>query len=259
MNEAYITGRTLTEAYHKALVALAEAGEMQDCPDYGQRQLECTMTVHVEAPTAEPRISKLVICGPRELRQYELEVLDGILDFVVGKGENLWEYTYHLRYAPWLNGAIADLKREPNSRRAVISTRDNAVDGGNTHPACLQNIQFFLRGGRLDCCVLFRSNDLPEAFFMNAFALIRLQERVAAELGVPVGTYSHRSNSMHVYEKNFAMFFSFVDKIRQAPPEDLVYQYEGYFDEMMMEYDPEIMAMVAAKREQYGVARAGEQ
>jgi len=254
MKEIYIEGRTLTEAYHRALVGLAETGEAQDCPDYGQEQRECTMTVHVDAPAEEPRISKLVICGPKELRQYELEMLDGILDFVIGKGENLWEYTYHQRYAPWLDGAVADLVREPNSRRAVINTRDNLVDGGNSHPACLQNIQYFLRGGRLDCCVLFRSNDLPEAFFMNAFALIRLQEKVAERLGVPVGTYSHRSNSMHVYEKNYPMFESFVKKVREEAPEDLVYEYKGFFDGMMAEYDAEILAMVAAKKEQYGVA-----
>ena len=253
MKEFYVEGRTLPEAYHKALKTLNDMGEIADCPDYEQQQKECTMTVRVEEPTAEPRISKLLICGPKELRQYELEILDGILDFVIGKADNLWEYTYHQRFAYQLDFIISELKREPFSRRAVMSIRDFEVDSTNTHPACLQSIQYFIRNGKLDCCILFRSNDLPEAFFMNAFALIKLQEKVAAELGVPVGSYSHRSNSMHAYEKNFGLIEGYVRKINNEPEEDLLYDYEGFFKDMMDEYDEEIADMVKVKREQYGV------
>ena len=252
MKEFFITGETLPEAYHKAILALGEDGDMADCPDYGQGQKECTMTVRVEAPAKEPRISKLIIGGPKELRQYELEMLDGILDFIVGKGENLWEYTYHQRFAHQLDFIISELKREPFSRRAVMSIRDFEVDSQNTHPACLQSIQYFIRDGKLDCSILFRSNDLPEAFFMNAFALIRLQERIAEELGVGVGSYSHRSNSMHAYEKNFAMLEGFVQKIKTCPEDELVYDYEGFFKDMMTEYDAEIEEMVKSKKAQYG-------
>jgi len=253
MKESFIEGRTLPEAYHRALAALAGVGEIVDCPDYGQLQRECAMTVHVAEPAGEPRISKLLICGPKELRQYELEILDGILDFVIGKADNLWEYTYHQRFAWQLDFVLGELRREPFSRRAIMSTRDFAVDSTNSHPACLQSIQYFLRGGRLDCMVLFRSNDLPEAFYMNAFALIRLQEQVAEALGAQVGTYTHRSNSMHVYEKNFALLDGYVARIGSEPAGELVYDYEGFFKDMMAEYDQEIAEMVTAKRAQYGV------
>ena len=253
MKEFFIEGRTLPEAYHKALKTLGDFGDIVDCPDYGQLQKECTMTVRVSEPVAEPRISKLLICGPKELRQYELEILDGILDFIIGKADHLWEYTYHQRYAPQLDFVISELKREPYSRRAVMSIRDFAVDSTNTHPACLQSIQYFIRDGKLDCCVLFRSNDLPEAFFMNAFALIKLQEKVAGEIGVPVGSYSHRSNSMHAYEKNFGLIEGYVHKIDTEPEEDLCYDYDGFFKDLMAEYDPEIAEMAAKKRKQYGV------
>jgi len=205
----------------------------------------------VDEPLAEPRISKLLICGPMELRQYELEMVDGILDFLVGKGEHLWPYTYHGRFAHQLDFVTGELKREPFSRRAIMSIRDFDVDSKNDEPACLQSIQYFIRNGKLDCSVLFRSNDLPEAFYMNAFALIRLQEKVAAELGVPVGSYSHRSNSMHAYEKNFDLIGGYVRRLESEPEADLLYDYEGFFKEMMEGYDPGIMEMVAKKREQY--------
>jgi thymidylate synthase len=253
MKERFVEGVTLPEAYHKAIIALHESGDIADCPDYGQLQKECTLTVHVEQPTAEPRISKLAICGHKELMQYEMEVLDGILDFVIGKAENLWEYTYHQRFAHQLDFVISELKREPFSRRAVMSTRDFETDSKNTHPACLQSIQYFIRDGKLHASVLFRSNDLPEAFFMNAFAFIRLQERVAAELGVEVGAYSHRSNSMHCYEKNFKMMDGYIKRIRGENIEDLTYSYEGFYKELMESERPGILEMVRAKKEQYGV------
>ena len=141
MKEFYVKGKTLPEAYHEALKTLFTGGDIVDCPDYEQLQKECTMTVRVEEPKGEPGISKLLICGPKELRQYEFEILDGILDFVIGKADNLWEYTYHQRFAHQLDFVIGDLKREPFSRRAVMSIRDFSVDSTNDHPACLQSIQ----------------------------------------------------------------------------------------------------------------------
>ncbi|MDR3225320.1 MAG: thymidylate synthase, partial [Clostridiales Family XIII bacterium] len=217
-----ITKRTLPEAYHEALTTLWRDGVEIDCPAYDQKQRELPMTIEVLEPAAEPRISKLIIGGPHELMQYELELVDGILDFIVGKADNLWEYTYHQRYAHQLPFVLEELKRDKYTRRAVMSIRDFDVDSTNEHPACLQSIQFFIRphyktgADALDRHVLFRSNDLPEAFYFNAFALTRLQEKVAEELGTGVGTYTHRSNSMHVYEKDYKMFESFAKKIEEV-------------------------------------------
>ena len=84
-----VLGDTLPKAYHSALMLLKEDGEKSDCADYNTTQLECNMTMHIYDPLCEPMISKLFIGGPKELRQYELEMLDGILDFEIDKGN--WE------------------------------------------------------------------------------------------------------------------------------------------------------------------------
>ena len=253
MREILVTGRTLPETYHKALLALEHEGDIVACPDYAQNQKELSMTLVIEEPAAEPRISKLCIGGPHELMQYEMEVLDGILDFMIGADDNVWEYTYHERYAKWYDKLIAELKRNALTRRAVISIRDNQVDFSNPDPACMQNIQFFIRDDKLHAKVLFRSNDLTEAFFYNAFALIRLQERVAADVGVPAGTYTHRSNSMHCYEKDFDMLKNFVKGIKEKSFEDLTYNYQDDYKEMMEEERESIMQMVAAQKAKYGI------
>ena len=185
MQEIFVQGRSLTEAYHRALMELETKGSIVDCSDWNQRQKECAMTVYVEEPVAEPRISKLIIGGPYDLQRYVMELIDGILDFKINAG---WDYTYHDRFAKYLPFVLEELKRNRESRRAVISIRDNEVDSRSNDPACMQSLQFFIRDSKLDCMVLFRSNDLPEAFFFNAFGLIMLQEKIAGELGVGIGT-----------------------------------------------------------------------
>lgn len=243
MKEFLITGYTLTDAYHQALSTLYYEGIETECPDYNQKQKECSMTICVKNPISEPRISKLIIGGAYELQQYCMELLDGILDFKIGDG-TCWEYTYHDRFVRQLPFVIDELKRNPFSRRAIMNIRDFDVDSKNTHPACLQSIQYFIRDGKLDCCVLFRSNDLPEATFFNAFALIKLQEKVASELGVEVGSYTHRANSMHVYEKDFALLEGFVNGIESKPFDELTYDYSDFYKEIMEENIPAIMAQV---------------
>ena len=81
---------------------------------------------------------------------------------------------------------------------------------------------------------------------MNAFALIMLQKRIADELGVEMGTYTHRANSFHCYEKDFPMLEGYVRRIEQQ--EDLAYNYVGEWDELMEEAKSEIAEMVKGLR-----------
>ena len=234
-------GRTLADAYHMALMDLHTVGDVVPCPDYNTTQTECSMTMVVDEPLGEPMISRLFIGGPRELEQYKQEMLDGILDFEVERGN--WPYTYHQRMAAQIPLVIAELRRNPDSRRAVIDVRDWGRDMGSDDPACLQNIQYFIRGGKLHSKVLFRSNDACKAAFMNAFALIMLQKRIADELGVEMGTYTHRANSFHCYERDFPMLEGYVRRILNE--HDLTYNYAGEWDALMDEAKPAIAKMVA--------------
>ena len=250
MKEILVTGTTLPEAYHKALLELHERGDFTPCPDYHTNQKECSMTMVVEQPLGEPLISRLFIGGFKELEQYRLEMLDGILDFEIERGN--WAYTYHSRMAEQVPFVIRDLKRNPSSRRAVIDIRDwrHDAEEGNENPACLQHIQYFIRDGQLHCKVLFRSNDACKATYMNAFALIMLQQRIAGELGVEMGTYTHRANSFHCYEKDFGMLDGYVKRITEAEDiDDITYEYEDVWKPMMEAARPEIDAMVKELKE----------
>jgi thymidylate synthase len=67
-------------------------------------------------------------------------------------------------------------------------------------------------GPVLSLNVRFRSNDAYKAAFMNIFALVQLQQRVAARVSelagrtVRVGRYCHMVDSYHIYGSNLREF-----------------------------------------------------
>lgn len=252
MRESVVRGLSLPKAYHAALAELWESGSVVTDAHHYTRCIELAMTMVVLDPLREPMISKCVPCGAMDLEQYRLEMLDGIMDFCIKRG---WGYTYHNRMTDYIGRSkklnqvefvIDELRNDPTSRRAVIDVRNNQEDKYSNDPACLQHLQFCIRDGALDCFVLFRSNDAVKACFMNAFALIQLQKRIADELGVPVGTYTHRANSFHAYERDWKLLRSYYERIDRK--EDLTYRYIGDWDEMMEEARPDIMRKVEELR-----------
>ena len=244
MHEFMVWADTLPEAYHMALGTLRDEGEEVPCPDYNTSQKETTLTMIVKQPLKEPMISRLMIGGPRELEQYRQEILDGILDFEIERGN--WAYTYHDRIAKQLPFVIEELKRNPYSRRAVIVVRDWEVDSKNTDPACLQHIQYFVRDNKLHCKLLFRSNDACKATFMNAFALIMLQKKIADELGYEMGTYTHRANSFHCYAADYKLLDGYVERYLSGA--ETTYDYKNDWEMLMAEERGDIAAMVEELR-----------
>lgn len=234
MEHFLIDADTLPEVYHESLLNLfhwgAEAGNT--------REIFCVM--RCRHPLQEPRISRCMFGGPYDLERYRQEMLDGILDFEVERGN--WAYTYHQRYAPYLEYCVNELRRDPNSRRAIISVRDNETDTKTADPACLQSLAFRLRNGRLDCTAMFRSNDAVKAAFMNMFAIVCLQEQIANTLGVEVGEYLHIAYSYHVYEQDAALLEGYVRRLMADP--NSTYRYKGEFDELMDEAKDQVAALV---------------
>jgi len=255
MSEYICYGDTLPEAYHTSLLYLDNAS-VAPCPDWNTNQKEVSMTFVVEHPLQDNMISRLSFCDPVSLEQYCQEMLDGILDFEIAEGK--WKYTYHNRMVEYMTFddeneifpvnqiqfIIDELKRNPYSRRAVIDVRNNAEDMYSDDPACLQHLQFFIRDNKLHMKVLFRSNDACKAAFMNAFALIMLQKRIADALGIEVGTYTHRANSYHCYERDFHMLEGYVERIRSEDIDDLTYSYWDDWKEEMDTAKSEIAAKV---------------
>ena len=192
---------------------------------------DASMLVVVEHPASEPFIHRAFPGGPADLEEYRQEVLDGIKDHWVrdlnDPSDQRWEYTYHERlfaYAvPGLDkpvdqiAAVVDaLAAAPHTRRAQAITWKPWTDSDCYDPPCLQSFWFRLLetdpGFALNMNVRFRSRDAYDAAFMNMYAFICLQERIAAQLAerlakpVSLGRYVDLSDSYHIYGARLAHF-----------------------------------------------------
>ncbi len=108
---------------------------------------------------------------------------------------------------------VSELRRDADSRRAVMHLRvpDDSVDAKLDVP-CTLALQFFIRDNKLHQVVNMRSSDLVFGIAYDIPAFTVFQEMIANELGVDVGTYTHMSNSLHIYETHFPMVKSILEE-----------------------------------------------
>ena len=92
------------------------------------------------------------------------------------------------------------LKKDPLSRQAVIHIKDPGVHPKDT--PCTICLQFFIRDNKLHLTVYMRSNDVWMGFPYDVFNFTCYQIRMAMELGVDIGSYTHIAGSLHLYERD---------------------------------------------------------
>ena len=269
-----VEGDCLARAWESSLVAVHEHGcdvkTEYDKPEDPPSK-DCSMTVVVQDPTAEPLIHKDFPGGLEDLQEYAMEVLDGIKDHLVRgsatkEEDTRWEYTYHQRLSAYRVPGIdrifdqiemvADkLAKAPHTRRAQAVTWQVWEDNFCYDPACLQSIwcRMLADGDTwyLNTNVRFRSNDAYKAAFMNMFALMRLQRRlcgmVAERSGLDVrpGRYVHQADSYHIYGSYFYEFEErFIGGLQKRSFEERTFRYEDVGD-IMEEAIPAILEKAA--------------
>ena len=129
------------------------------------------------------------------------------------------------------------LAKTPYSRRAQAITWKVWEDNFCYDPPCLQSIWCRLLQDEkgdwlLNTNVRFRSNDAYKAAFMNMFALIQLQvkiaERISGKMGreVKIGRYVHQADSYHIYGAYFRDFEErFLKALQTRSFEERCYNY----------------------------------
>ena len=137
------------------------SGENQDMQD----NLKDTSIIIDIQDIKNLTISKAIPGDLYSLVEYELEFIDGIRDW-----ESEWEYTYHKLFMQHYDECISELKRNHDTRRAVLPIAGD-TSYGNPHPPCMQIIMFRIINNKLNTTAVFRSNDGVKAFAMNSFAI----------------------------------------------------------------------------------------
>jgi len=223
----------IARAWEESLIALHQKGcdiqTQYDKPDDPPSK-DATMIITITDPLSEPMIHKDFPGGPEDLQEYIMEVCEGIKDHLVRDPNNpadtRWEYTYHQRLFAYevptlkpldqIETVCRKLAETPYTRRAQAVTWKVWEDNECYDPACLQSLwcRIIEVDGApvLSMNVRFRSNDAYKAAFMNMFALVEMQRRMAARVSelsgktVKVGRYCHMADSYHIYGAYFREF-----------------------------------------------------
>ena len=107
--------------------------------------------------------------------------------------------SWRVREVDQIRYVIDTLRREPTSRRMVVS----AWEPGNAHesrlPPCHYSFVFNVQEGRLNCHLSQRSGDVALGIPFNLAAYAALTQVIAQQVGMGLGTFSHTVVDAHVY------------------------------------------------------------
>jgi thymidylate synthase len=270
----FVEGDCIARAWENALISLNTFGcdikTQYDTPD-SLPSKDSTMVIVVNDPLSEPMIHLDFPGGFEDLQEYVMEVCDGIKDHCIrdpnDPDDMRWEYTYHKRLFQYQVPTLAPIDQienicrqladTPHTRRAQAITWKVWEDMKVNDPACLQSIWCRINyedGGVpvLNMNVRFRSNDAYKAAFMNIFALVQLQVKIANRIqelmdrNIKIGRYCHIADSFHIYGSNMLEFNGrFLKAINNRTFENRTMQYKDNAEEMMKSAIPNIISKAA--------------
>jgi len=132
-------------------------------------------------------------------------------------GQYIFGSPTNLDMASQFEFVVDTLHTDRDTRRAsMVLLRPEHLFESNPDVVCTYAINFGIEGDRLDMTVMMRSNDVIFGFTNDAFCFWQLHTFVHAMLSdrypdLQLGTYTHFTNSMHVYERHYDMIKRIVD------------------------------------------------
>ena len=123
---------------------------------------------------------------------------NGDLGPVYGKQWRAWEGADG-RVIDQVRWLIAEIKRNPNSRRLIVSAWNVADIERMKLPPCHCLFQFYVANGKLSCQLYQRSADIFLGVPFNIASYALLTHLVARECGLDVGDFVHAFGDAHLY------------------------------------------------------------
>lgn len=94
---------------------------------------------------------------------------------------------------------INEIKRNPNSRRLVISAWEPGNATTSKLPPCHYTFAFNVQGNKLNCHLTQRSGDIALGIPFNLAAYSILTQIIAQETGLELGEFAHTIIDAHIY------------------------------------------------------------
>jgi thymidylate synthase len=101
-----------------------------------------------------------------------------------------------------LERLIADIRKNPDSRRLIVTAWNPGEIGEMALPPCHVMFQFYVQEGRLSCQLYQRSADLFLGVPFNIASYALLTEMIAAVCGLAPGEFIHTFGDLHIYRNH---------------------------------------------------------
>jgi thymidylate synthase len=131
---------------------------------------------------------------------------DGNLDTAYGRYWRRFPSPYRDANGQWqvrevdqIQYVIDSLRREPYSRRMVVTAWEPGNAGASKLPPCHYSFVFNVQAGRLNCHLTQRSGDVALGIPFNLACYATLTQMLAQETGFAVGYFSHTIVDAHIY------------------------------------------------------------
>ena len=147
-------------------------------------------------------------------------------------------YGYQWRSWPKANGESIDqikevietIKKNPSSRRMIVSAWNVADVGSMALPPCHTMFQFFVAEGTLSCQLYQRSGDvfLGVPFNIASYALMTMM--IAKECGLEAGEFIHTLGDAHLYLNHLDQAAEQLSRDTRALPRMILADRDSIFD-----------------------------
>lgn len=252
------------QAYLNLLRRVYEQGtDREDRTGVGTRslfgvQLRCPLQAGFPLLTTKKVHLKSVICellwflsgstNVRDLHEHGVTIwdewadADGELGPIYGKQWRAWAAPDG-RHIDQLTQALDLIRRDPNSRRIVVSAWNPADLDAMALPPCHALFQFYVAGGALSCQIYQRSCDLFLGVPFNLASYALLTMMIALDCGLTPGDLVWTGGDAHIYRNHFAQVALQLTRSPRALPRMQIrraaslfdYRYEDF---TLVNYDP---------------------
>ncbi len=114
---------------------------------------------------------------------------------------------------------VGEIKRNPDSRRLIVSAWNVADIGEMSLAPCHCLFQFYVAEGRLSCQLYQRSGDLFLGVPFNIASYALLTHLVAQECGLGVGDFVHTLGDAHLYANHVEQAREQLSRTPRALPQ----------------------------------------
>jgi thymidylate synthase len=186
---------SIVDAWKEVLYLLTRFGRRVTLKKGDRLELQHVKVV-VEKPRFEAEAKlKGVNLDPERLRWYQEELLKGEL-----RPDETYHYGHRLRShfgLDLLEAGAARLKQDPEDRKAYLTLWDNPRDfvAPEGRP-CLVSLYFRKFEDKLTMSATFRTHNAMDAYPLNLYGLMAVQQWVAARAGLPPGALVVVSHSL---------------------------------------------------------------